>query len=666
MARRGSSEQFDPSGTHASHAPTRVILLALLAACCAVTLFARTYVEFERIRLRVVTSEQRPVDGRVTVLVTRVDDLVGRPTSVVLWIENRQPVSRDVAVRLDGGEVHRAAIGPEQTSRVDLRLATGFTRADGNTLELVSPGDAWSLQVLEVGNAYGFSSGTFSFVIVPTGTSRYRAVPAWAAALAGVALFWVSLRWGVPIRARAPGRAHRALALTVLAVLLATLVLPLFSMRTVLLSAGALGWCVAILYLPVLLTAFVRARTGFVRAWRVVVPMAVAAATTAVRFRFAVLQVAAVGVFLVSVAGFYDARHGFTSLVGFGSQFAAAALPALRAVPHAIEDSAGYDGQFYAQLALDPLTRDPAIETALDSFSYRARRILFSWTAFGLGLGQPQWIVHAYAVQNIICWLVLAVVLRRWLRPTSPRTLFAWLACLFSHGLLASVTHSLLEGPSLLLLALALIAVEGRRRWLAAGVLAFAGLGRETNVLAGSALVDWPPRLRALGPLAAQALAIGMPLVLWLAYLRLSHPDASFNLGSSGNFAAPLAGYLGDWRDTVTSLRAEGWASFARFDLLALTSVTVQAVFFAAWRDWTSPWYRVGLTYTLLMIVLGPAVWEGTPGAFTRVLLPMTCAFNIVLVRLPRRIYWPLAILGNLTVVQGLEALRTPFIWTYL
>ena len=47
-------------------------------------------------------------------------------------------------------------------------------------------------------------------------------------------------------------------------------------------------------------------------------------------------------------------------------------------------------GQFYVQLALDPLLRDPAIEQALDNFPYRSRRILFSWTAFLLDLGQPE------------------------------------------------------------------------------------------------------------------------------------------------------------------------------------------------------------------------------------------------------------------------------------
>ena len=68
--------------------------------------------------------------------------------------------------------------------------------------------------------------------------------------------------------------------------------------------------------------------------------------------------------------------------------------------------------------------------------------------------------------------------------------------------------------------------------------------------------------------------------------------------------------------------------------------------------------------YSLLMIVLGENVWAGYPGAATRVLLPMTFAFNVLL---PRSAwFWPLFVLGNLTVLQGLETLRVPFLWQFL
>jgi hypothetical protein len=63
------------------------------------------------------------------------------------------------------------------------------------------------------------------------------------------------------------------------------------------------------------------------------------------------------------------------------------------------------------------------------------------------------------------------------------------------------------------------------------------------------------------------------------------------------------------------------------------------------------------------MTVLGSAVWEGAPGAGTRVVLPMTFAFNMMLPQ--TRWFWPLWILGNLSILPALEVLRVPF-WWYL
>ena len=64
------------------------------------------------------------------------------------------------------------------------------------------------------------------------------------------------------------------------------------------------------------------------------------------------------------------------------------------------------------------------------------------------------------------------------------------------------------------------------------------------------------------------------------------------------------------------------------------------------------------------MVVLGPDVWGGYPGAALRVVLPMTIAFNLLLPRTRR--FWPLAILGNLSVWYGLDALGVPVLSVYL
>ena len=99
----------------------------------------------------------------------------------------------------------------------------------------------------------------------------------------------------------------------------------------------------------------------------------------AIRWAYA----AAVAVFLIALPQYYHRNTGFTSLISFGESFEETRLPAVLEAPHYVHyQSPGYDGQFYAQLAVDPLLQDSRLGRALDAAPYRARRILFSWTAY--------------------------------------------------------------------------------------------------------------------------------------------------------------------------------------------------------------------------------------------------------------------------------------------
>ena len=363
------------------------------------------------------------------------------------------------------------------------------------------------------------------------------------------------------------------------------------------------------------------------------------------------LYAAAVALFLTSVLADRRPDTGLTAFIQFGDKFDAQALPAVREVPHYVhQDSWGYDGQFYVQLAVDPWLRDPDLRQALDAPSYRARRILFSWTAYTLGLGRPSWVLQIYAWQNIVAWLLLAVVLLRWCPPGNARHFAVWVSCLFSTGMLASVRLALTDGPSMLLIACAVAAVERGRTGLATCVVALAGLGRETNLLAAVALP--PPRDAQVGTqrrCVVTGLLMVLPLAAWMAYVRLTLGAADAGIET---LAMPLRGYLQKWSVTVAELGRAGWWSDARFSVYALVGFTVQAGFLLVrWRLWpTSPWWRVGLAYAALMAVAGASVWDGHPGAITRVVVPLMVAFNVVILR--ERRFWPLLLLGNLGCVE--------------
>src|SRR5258708_898367 len=58
------------------------------------------------------------------------------------------------------------------------------------------------------------------------------------------------------------------------------------------------------------------------------------------------------------------------------------------------------------------------------------------------------------------------------------------------------------------------------------------------------------------------------------------------------------------------------------------------------------------------MIFLGDAVWEGYPGAASRVLPPMQLAFNILVPA--GRVWWLVLVLGNLTLLAAPATLESP------
>lgn len=365
-----------------------------------------------------------------------------------------------------------------------------------------------------------------------------------------------------------------------------------------------------------------------------------------------------VALFLWVCGRFYLPGQGFTYLVEFGGRETARYLPELRALNfHAQPDSYGYDAQYYAQIAMRPQLGDPELREAVDSLPYRARRILFCWTAYVLGGGNPEAALLVFSVQNIVAWLLLAWVLLRWFPPTGWENFLRWFAVMFTFGLCFSVRNALVDGPSLLLIAIGMALFErGRTGW-SAVVLGIAGLGKETNILAGSIFAparwrDGREWRRAIG----HGLLIAAPLALWLVCLQLW-------LGSGGdlgarNFDWPFAGYVRKWQEIAAGLSGSGSGELARAGALVLIALTVQWLFFVLRPRWSDPWWRLGASYCLLLVVLGDAVWEGYPGAASRVLLPMTLAFNVLLPR--GRGWWVLLVVGNLLVWPSADKMVPP------
>jgi hypothetical protein len=354
---------------------------------------------------------------------------------------------------------------------------------------------------------------------------------------------------------------------------------------------------------------------------------------------------------------FWNAYYGFTQFLQIDAEMAAQIVPALREAPVFIAtDAGGYDGGYYAQIATNPAL-DPAIlHPAIDDAGYRARRILLGAVAWVLGGGDAVRVAHAYAGLNVGLWFVLAAVLWRVFPAGSSRDDLAWAALLFGAGVLFSVRLALTDLAALLLTAGAVLAAERGRTGAAAGLIGLGGLTRETAVLGIAALAG--RRLdgaRAHARTAGWAVLALAPLALWLAYIH-------YRLGDSGagqrNLTWPLAGWVARWSELARGFETTGNPWLTAGCVLEQVALTVQ-VAYLAWRArWECRWWRVGAAYLLLFAVLGHAVWGGFPNAATRVLLPLTLAFNVRVVR--DGAHWAWLILGNLSVLAGLHACLQP------
>jgi hypothetical protein len=229
---------------------------------------------------------------------------------------------------------------------------------------------------------------------------------------------------------------------------------------------------------------------------------------------------------------------------------------------------------------------------------------------------------------------------------------------MFSHGLCMSVRDSLVDGPALLLVALALAAEEDGRRGRSATWFALAGLGRETSLLAATGLApgEGPRERGAWRRFARTALLIALPLLGWVACIRWRFgPPSETGLN---NFTLPLAGLAEKWGATLAEI-ARRDDSTLRWATLAVTfGLTVQFLFFVLrWRP-RERWWRVGATFAGLLMFLATPVWEGFPGAAARALLPMTLAFNVLV---PRGGRWLMVLIaGNLTVVASYKEFDPP------
>lgn len=266
--------------------------------------------------------------------------------------------------------------------------------------------------------------------------------------------------------------------------------------------------------------------------------------------RVAAVAMVALAVWTAEIAVVVGLRYEWDlrAFALFGQRFSAAQL--VPGVP--IAGPRGYDGQFYAALATDPLLRHEETRQALDNPGYRSGRILLpaiAWTVTG---GSRDLAPVAYVW---LCWagaLAGPFVAMLWAGRLGGVSPWWGLALCLSPGISTSVLRAMPDGAAGALVVGGLWAWSSNRRAPAIGLLALAVLCRETSwvFIVGAALAEL-----TRGRWRAAALLSALPVVPWIVWRQwlVAHAVGGRS-GGGHNFATPFEG-LWSW--------VEGWTGFA-------------------------------------------------------------------------------------------------------
>lgn len=337
---------------------------------------------------------------------------------------------------------------------------------------------------------------------------------------------------------------------------------------------------------------------------------------------------------------------GLTSLIRFGERQKHLLAPELAGVPvYLVPNHDGFDGKYYAHMALHPPWMHHDLIKHYDFPAYRLRRIFLPTLAWGMGLGRPFWIVHVYSFFNVVAWLATAWLLTIWLPLRNWVNFGRWAGCLLSAGVLESLRGSLTDLPSLLMMFAGMRLWETRRTGSGAAVFTASVLTRDTVALSVLGLL-WPnpPGARGFARVALLGGLIVLPTALWAIYVSRYFPTSLS--GVEGNFNWPFRALAGTVADAVEHLR-HGVEDNGRFTfrLITVFSFAVQAgVVLTGWRRGPQ-WLRVALPFILLFPFLGLPVWEG-PWGLWRAILPVTIAFCFLVPA--NRWFVPLLLAGSL------------------
>jgi hypothetical protein len=305
----------------------------------------------------------------------------------------------------------------------------------------------------------------------------------------------------------------------------------------------------------------------------------------------------------------------------------------------------GYDGQFYYRLARNPANLSwSAYGIGMDAW-YRFVRIGYSALAWLGAAGQVAAVPWAMVVINLLAVGAIAFLGGRLAQEAGRHALWGLLLAGY-FGLATSVARDLTEPLAAACLLGAILAYRHRHWLTAAGLFAFAGLTRETALVAPFALAI--VRLVAMARHRTRPgredlvwLIPALFFVAWEVVLRLATGQIPIFQDSGKNAGAPFVAAFGaighNFGDVIRSIPgAPGAVIIWDLELLVLALFAVAAL--CSLRATTVPVYeRVALVlYIIEIFCLSPTNWDGY--ADLRSFVEVYLLATLILFAAPRRL----------------------------
>lgn len=328
----------------------------------------------------------------------------------------------------------------------------------------------------------------------------------------------------------------------------------------------------------------------------------------------------------------YSSGAGFLRTIHFSHRLVRQLDPEIQDMVGGVSRRFGYDGQFYAAMALCPDLRCEGMGYRADAPGYRFRRMGLPAMAWVMGWGDPSWVLHVYSVINVFFWFGLWIILFRYTGFRGLRDHLLAISLLWSAGTLLSLERALTDLPAVVLTVWVSIGLLGRLGGI--GGMAMALLVKETSLLSvptvfqGSGWSKWVRQRTNWWT----GIVILLPLLLWLAWVEHLFPLAE--AAGKDNFSWPM---LGIWEGAVDAWTWRGRSLLHErihlfLTLTALASLGLQAVYLLWKRRPEDSFWRMGVAFGILFLCLGSNVMEDY-NAYLRVVLPLTFAFNLLIHR---------------------------------